>query len=462
MTISTFGGNVSAVFQPDFAVKTGQRLPLLADDDLQRTLVLAGAEVISAGRFIAEAQALAAQLPAGRYAVNLCEDRYRFLLTFCAVALAGQTNLLPAARARHAIVSVMHAYPGSYAIGDGHSDGLLPYFPLPTPQQLAGAEAVAIPALAAEHVVAIGFTSGSTGAPKANAKTWGGLCASSALNAAVLGVDASAASIVATVPPQHMYGLEMSVLLPLRSRAAIHAGQPFFPADVAVALGETPAPRILVTTPFHLRALLQDAIALPALRAIVTATAPLDAALAAEAERRFDAPVTEVFGSTETCVIAHRRTMHDEPWQLYAGIELHPQPDGTLVHAPHFVAPTLLQDIVELLPAHRFRLCGRNGDLLEIAGKRASLADLTHQLLSVDGVRDGVVFQLDADRRGLRRLAALVVAPGLTETRILAQLRTSIDPIFLPRPLLRVDALPRNAAGKLPRESLLAALATKA
>jgi acyl-coenzyme A synthetase/AMP-(fatty) acid ligase len=248
----------------------------------------------------------------------------------------------------------------------------------------------------------------------------------------------------------------------LRSRAAIHAGQPFFPADVAVALGETPAPRMLVTTPFHLRALLHDAIALPALHAIVTATAPLDAALAAEAERRFDAPVTEVFGSTETCVIAHRRTMRDEPWRLYAGVELHPQPDGTLVHAPHFAAPTLLQDIVELLPAHRFRLCGRNGDLLEIAGKRASLADLTRQLLTIDGVRDGVVFQLDADRRGLRRLAALVVAPGLTATQILAQLRAAIDPIFLPRPLLRVDALPRNAAGKLPREALLAALATKA
>ena len=113
-------------------------------------------------------------------------------------------------------------------------------------------------------------------------------------------------------------------------------------------------------------------------------------------------------------------------------------------------------------PAHQFRLCGRNGDLLEIAGKRASLADLTRQLLSVEGVRDGVMFQLDADRRGLRRLAALVVAPNVTETQILAQLRSAIDPIFLPRPLLRMDALPRNAAGKLPREALLAALATKA
>ena len=157
-------------------------------------------------------------------------------------------------------------------------------------------------------------------------------------------------------------------------------------------------------------------------------------------------------------MIAQRRASRDEPWQLYPGIELQPQPDGTLVHAPHFAAPTLLQDIVELLPDKRFVLRGRNSDLLEIAGKRASLADLTRQLLGIEGVADGVVFQLDADERGLRRLAALVVAPDLDEARIIAALRAAIDPVFLPRPLRRVDALPRNGAGKLPREALLAAL----
>jgi acyl-coenzyme A synthetase/AMP-(fatty) acid ligase len=30
-----------------------------------------------------------------------------------------------------------------------------------------------------------------------------------------------------------------------------------------------------------------------------------------------------------------------------------------------------------------------------------------------------------------------------------------MDPVFLPRPLVFVDALPRNATGKLPREALV-------
>jgi acyl-coenzyme A synthetase/AMP-(fatty) acid ligase len=119
----------------------------------------------------------------------------------------------------------------------------------------------------------------------------------------------------------------------------------------------------------------------------------------------------------------------------------------------------LLQDIVELLPARRFRLCGRNADLLEIAGKRASLADLTRRLQALQGVLDAVVFQLDPDPGSqVRRIAALAVAPGRTEKELLGEMRQAIDPLFLPRPLRLVEALPRNETGKLPRSALLSAL----
>ena len=40
----------------------------------------------------------------------------------------------------------------------------------------------------------------------------------------------------------------------------------------------------------------------------------------------------------------------------------------------------------------------------------------------------------------------------------LGALRKLIDPVFLPRPLRLVDALPRNETGKLPRQALLAVL----
>jgi acyl-coenzyme A synthetase/AMP-(fatty) acid ligase len=170
-----------------------------------------------------------------------------------------------------------------------------------------------------------------------------------------------------------------------------------------------------------------------------------------------------VFCSTETCVFASRRPAVDEDWSLYDGVALHPQPDGTAVDAPQLDAPVTLPDIVTLSDGgRRFRLSGRHADMLEIAGKRASLADLTRRLLAIPGVRDGVVFQHgDGDTLGVHRIAALVVAPGLDEHAILDALRCAIDPLFLPRPLKRVEALPRNETGKLPRAALLELLQTR-
>ncbi len=453
-----------AVSQPERAPHPTHLLPLLAAGSLDRTLAWRDGHAVSARAFLVDVHAMAACLPSARYAINLCEDRYHFAVAFCAVAVAGQINLLPTSRVPQTIAETLLAYPASYALADRRPDCVPSrLFLIPPICGNVDNSTVCMPTLAGAKVVAIGFTSGSTGQPKANPKTWSSFCASSALNADLLCVDTllcagTTPNIVATVPAQHMYGLEMSVLLPLRSHAAIHAGQPFFPADIAAALEQIPAPRLLVTTPIHLRALLREAPALPALDAIVTATAPLDADLAARAERSYATRVVEVFGSTETCVIAYRRAVHREPWRLYPGIELHPQPDGTLVEAAHFAAPTLLQDIVELLPSRQFILRGRNSDLLEIAGKRASLGDLNRHLLAIPGVEDGVVFTLDPDTRGVRRLAALAVASTLTDRDILEALRLRIDPVFLPRPLRCVAALPRNGTGKLPRADLLAAL----
>src|SRR5690606_37527013 len=190
------------------------------------------------------------------------------------------------------------------------------------------------------------------------------------------------------------------------------------------------------------------------------ATAPLSRELAAAAEARFGAPVRELFGSTETCIIASRRTALEPAWTPFTGVRLQPRPDGTLVHAPQLATPVALADLVELDDAGGFVLRGRRADLLEIAGKRASLGDLTRRLLEVPGVEDGVVVQLDErDGLGIRRIAALAVAPGIGEAEILGALRRAVDPVFLPRRLRLVPALPRNETGKLPRAALLRLLA---
>jgi len=439
--------------------ETRSRLPLLDAADPDRVLAWRDGEALSTAQFLAHVHAVAAILPVATAAVNLCEDRYAFLVAFCAIALRGQINLLPSSRAPQAVDEVMTAHPGCYALGE---QALLPappgYRQLPSLDAAPSQAGAPWPSIPADQVVAIGYTSGSTGTPSANVKTWRSLHASNAGNLALLhAAVGSRFEVVATVPPQHMYGMEMSVLLPLLGEVGVHAGRPFFPADVAAALAEVPTPRVLVTTPVHLRALVESGIDLPPIAAMLSATAPLPVELAQAAEQRFGAALLEVFGSTETCVFASRRPTVDEDWSLYEGVTLHPQPDGTAVEAPQLTVPVTLADIVSLSHGgRRFRLRGRQADMLEIAGKRASLGDLSRRLLAIPGVQDGVVFQLDgADALGVHRIAALAVAPGLDEHAILDALRRAIDPLFLPRPLRLVEALPRNETGKLPRAALL-------
>lgn len=430
----------------------------LAVGHSDRTVAIDGGIRIDLAQFLAQVRGVAEILPAGRHAVNLCEDRYRFLVSFCAVALRGQITLLPSSRAPDVVTDVLAQYPDSYSLGDGLLEVAPPgHWRLPDALPLLQAQGT--PTIEDTAVVAIGFTSGSTGTPKPNPKTWAAFRASTAQNLAALEdlwQGHAMANVVATVPPQHMYGMELSVLLPLLGPAGLHAGRPFFPQDVARVLAETPEPRLLTTTPVHLRALVESGVALPPLCGIVSATAPLSQELAAAAEARFGCEVRELFGSTETCVIARRRTACDTAWTPLPGVQVHPRPDGTVVQADHLPAPVSLADLVELEADGRFQLRGRQADLLEIAGKRASLGDLTRRLLAIAGVEDGVMLQLDTcDVRGVARVAALVVAPTLQESAILAALRESIDPVFLPRPLKRVDALPRSDTGKLPRAALL-------
>lgn len=437
----------------------------LASGDPARLLALAGGRPVRLHEFLGHVRGVAALLPEAGHAVNLCEDRYRFLVVFCAVALRGQTTLMPPSRTPATIQQVRQRYPHSYCIGD---DSVCGCGPVPAghyvqlPGVLPSSEGPA-PLIDGDAVVAIGFTSGSTGEPAANAKTWGSFARSSAQNMAALDdlwPAATQPQLVATVPPQHMYGMEMSVLLPLLGGVAVHAGRPFFPADIAAALRELPGERVLVTTPVHLRSLVASGAELPPLRGIVSATAPMPPELAAQAEALFNTEVRELFGSTETCIIARRRTAREQVWTLLPGVSLQPRPDGTVVHAPQLSGPVVLADLVELHGTDRFSLRGRRADLLEVAGKRASLGELTRQLLAIPGVEDGVVVQLDEEGAGgVRRIAAVAVAPTLGERAILDALRRVVDPVFLPRRLRLVPALPRNETGKLPRSALLQLLA---
>jgi acyl-coenzyme A synthetase/AMP-(fatty) acid ligase len=216
---------------------------------------------------------------------------------------------------------------------------------------------------------------------------------------------------------------------------------------------------MLVSSPVHLRTLLDSGLTLPEISIVVSATAPLSAQLAQNIEARCNAPLMEIYGSTETGQIAARRSTQSNEWRLFPGIKLVVEGDSVRACGDHIDTPTVMNDVIELIDDELFLLHGRKADLVNIAGKRHSLASLNHLLNSIPGVVDGAFFMPDETCAGhVTRLAACVVAPGMEASYLLAALREHIDPVFLPRPLLFVEELPRNRTGKLPREALQALL----
>jgi len=415
-----------------------------------------GGELIDAHELGRRVLEVAAALPGSGHLLNLCDRRSNFLIAFAAAMRRRCTVVLPPSGAAATIAEFRARYPGAAIVDDGFS-----------PAATGGLEDDA--RSDADYVAAIGHTSGSTGAPAAHEKTLASLRSTTALNAATIRAELDRLGmpgrpwIVATVPPQHMYGLETSILLPLLEGFGVHGGKPLMPADVAAALAAVPVPRVLVSTPVHLRAILDSGVDFPDVAIIVSATAPLSRDLAARIEQRLGAALIEFFGSTETCVIATRRTARDDVWRPYAGIRLAARDDGTTVGAPWLAEDQHLHDIVDLRDDGSFTVVGRGTDVVEVAGKRASLTDLTRRLQSIDGVEDAIVFQPPIGESGVAgRCAALVVAPGCTPRELARAMRGCVDAAFVPRPIIIVPRLPRNEVGKLPRERLLAALATSA
>ena len=470
--------------------------PLLAGLSADTLLAFTTRGGISAGRFAVDvlhvAERIKASMP-GRHVLNICSDRYRFIVGFTAALLTDRISLLPASQTADTVRQMRDFAPDLFCIEDGGDSTIRIPPDLPTlnlaslglnteetghDENAAARALTQLPTLPAEQIAAYVFTSGSTGTSIPHRKTWGGLVRNAAAAIEQLALSNSPTSstspttptsrtaIVATVPPQHMYGFESSVLLNLLGHCPIWSGRPFYPADIVAALAAVPRPRMLVTTPFHLRALLDSGVTIPPVDRILSATAPLPATLAEQAEALLGAPVQEIYGCTETGQIASRQVTRSPLWSLMPDIQLRVDGDGVIASGGHIEEDIRLGDIIELHPERHFRLLGRHTDLINIAGKRTTLGYLNQQLLAIAGVEDGCFYMPDDSQTDqstqITRPCAIVVAPSLSRSTLLVALRQRIDALFLPRPLIFVERLPRNDTGKLPRAALTAIVAEHA
>ena len=427
------------------------RLPLIAGYDPQAPIACQRGRTASASQFIGAAHALADRLPESGAVLLLCEDRIAFALGFAATLLRGSTALLPPSRAPLALERIASARTPACALVD--AVGTISRVPEMVVDPWSAQPCIdEVPRIDGDRIAVIVHTSGTTGEPQPHEKTWSSLVRGAAALRDRVGFTAGSA-VVGAVPPQHMWGLEATIMMALQGGGIVHASTPLLPADIAAALEDVAAPRWLVATPLHLRSCVRSGAQLPALRGALTAAAPLDRDVAAQFEAAAGAPVIEIYGSTESGVIGTRRTVTETAFVPLAGVRVERHGEHIEVREGHLDRAVIVRDRATVHDDGSLTLTGRDADMVKIGGKRTSLAMLNQQLLSIPGVVDGAFVVVD-EATPSQRLAAIAVAPTLGAEAIIAGLRERLDSVFIPRPLHLTAALPRNALGKLPDASL--------
>lgn len=299
------------------------------------------------------------------------------------------------------------------------------------------------------------FTSGSTGLPKPIEKTvnqfeieiqqlesnWGKL---------------SADLIVASVSHQHMYGLTFKIMLSLMMKIPFVC-EPIIYQEQLYQYNDKKF--LYITSPAIIKTL---DVKLPTINCekVISAGGSLKYEEALTCKQNFNVLPDEIYGSTETGIIATRKQLHPNmPWQLFSEMELQQNGDQkTCLISPLLTQPELLNDKITIVDAQHFHLNGRSDKIIKISENRVSLTYIENKINQLPEVEEAIVIPLIQNNRTI--LGAIVKLStshselskehnsyNLTQYFRLF-LKDELSLIELPKKWRFVENLPKNMQGK--------------
>lgn len=385
-----------------------------------------------------------------RWALCL-EEGYRFLVALLATLHAGKTPVLPGHARPSQLEEQRSLFDGILSEGSLNWDGPLRIINTPIRE-----DAQPLPAIPDDAGLEL-FTSGSTGQPKRIHKSLAALDAESTLLAARFAGRLANCRVVSSVSPQHLYGLTFRIFLPMSLGLPLHADTLAWPEQLAAL--PPPQRYLFISSPAFLKHL--DArLTAPDVAMVITAGGMLHWQDAQHAFRWLNVWPDEIYGSSETGVLAWRQRNAEEiAWQPFPGVKFKAENDDWRVTSPLITEPAglLLEDTLRFNADNRFHLLGRRGRVVKIAEKRVSLAEVEQRVLSLAGVRDaaallitrgtrqsiGVLLVLDDETRQAWRGASRKQAQAWRQA-----LRPWLEPVALPRFWRVVDVIPVNTMNK--------------
>lgn len=382
-----------------------------------------------------------------------CKGRYEFSVALLSAWLCGKNVILPPNLHQASLNRIRKYHNIVVELKDGFTAG--GDLPAENDQEMfelrlnRGQQALTI------------YTSGSTGVPKPVQKSIGNVFAEVfALKKALAWPDTP---LVASVPPHHLYGLTFSILLPWVLAVPMVNECPLHAEEVVDTVEQSGA-GILITVPVHLRALLEQEVGCKPVMAISSAGA-LDRTVAANWQEKFDREIFEIYGSSETGIIAYRQQLSREQWTPFPEVQLDTDKDGLLQVSSPFIHVNegeyfQTQDMVTVKEGKEFLLHGRADSIVKIAGKRVSLLTVEQAIKGCEGVQDAAVTAVPVQGhiRDMAIWAAVAVGDNssINARTIRAHLLPLLDGIKIPRRIVVLEKLPREENGKLSKDRLVA------
>jgi acyl-CoA synthetase (AMP-forming)/AMP-acid ligase II len=343
------------------------------------------------------------------------------------------------------------------------------------------------------HLVALPFSSGTTGLPKGVMLTHRNLVANLCQYEPIrtIGEDDR---VIAVLPFFHIYGQTLVLNDALRRGAAIVTMPRFDLAQFLAAIEEHRITACYVAPPIVLalakHPLVEDRD-LSSLRFITSGAAPLDADLQGAAERRVGCRVQQGYGLTEASPVTHHAHQDDENVHGTIGTLL-PNTEARLVDAEtgrdavdgrpgeiwvrgpqvmlgylgdhEATASTLTEDgwlrtgdIATVDGSGVFRVVDRLKELIKYKGYQVPPAELEGILLTHPQVADACVVPVRDEEAGEVPKAFVVArageAPDLIE--VMAYVAARVAPHMQVRACELIDAIPKSPSGKLLRRVLV-------
>lgn len=305
-------------------------------------------------------------------------------------------------------------------------------------------------------------TSGSTGAPRPWFRTREQLLSEAGMLADLLS-ESSPEAIVTFAPPQHVYGMLAGVLMPALLGVPVWYVPRFAPLP-PVGPRRWGVVAIPWTFPILLRrgAWLDEADHLAFLHS--TSVLP-GSAVELMGGLGGKATLTEVFGSTETGGVAHRRWgPGNSPWHLFPDVEFGESVDGPgeearlIVRSPRLAAPERgtairerrMDDHVIRLGERSFAFAGRRTRLVNVNGHRLDLESMETRLREIVRCEDLACVPIGDPMTGEH--FELLIAPGAEVPPTQETLSEAVAAIeYRPRAVRVVERIDRSETGKLRR-----------